>query len=128
MDPYERIIFENWPRAIAFSETSFSSILHETGVWDEKLYWEVDQAFFVLGKRHQGVLHDRDLVEAISHIFLYVSGRLNYHRMASDMSEIKGFNDEMCFQWAERLEGAFRVALYGENLGNDAFELENPLM
>ncbi|UTW54396.1 hypothetical protein [Kordiimonas sp. SCSIO 12610] len=77
---------------------------------------------------HRGALHDSMLVNAITDIFLYVHGRLAWHRMPSDLSNIENLDDMECSDWSDRVEGAFRVALYGAELPNDIFEKVNPLI
>lgn len=129
---YERLVLNNWAfghdRTGLFDDGSFCGVLHEQNIWNEELYWPLDQAFFEIGHAHTGVMSSGLLIEAITDTFLYVHGRLNWHRMESDLSVIDSFTTEDCRTWAERIEGAFRVALYNAPLKNTHFSRINPLV
>ena len=132
MSPHQILIYQNWAagdrKTGLFSEISFISLLHETDTWNTDLFWGLDRAFFELRGDDLDLPLESNLLIAITDIFLYIYGRLARHRMPSDMSLIKGLSDEDCYQLAERMEGAFRVALYGAAFDNKDFERVNPLL
>ena len=131
-DENERLVLENWALGAAetglFREDSFTGTLHETGVWNEDLYWPLDKALFAIGEKYRAGARPNILTRALFDLFVYIHGRLAWHRMPSDLSRISGFSDEDCQEWAERVQFAFKAALTGAAVKNEHFDRVNPLM
>lgn len=132
VDENERLVLQNWALGGAetrlFSEDSFTGILHETGVWNEDLYWRLDRALFAIGEKYRAGARPNILTRALFDLFVYIHGKLAWHRMPSDRSSISGFSDEDCHEWAERVQFAFKAALTGVAVKNEHFDRVNPLI
>ena len=131
-DENDRLVLENWAFGAAetelFSEDSFAGILHETGVWNEDLYWRLDKALFAIGEKYRAGARPNILIRALFDLFVYIHGKLAWHRMPSDLSSISGFSDEDCQEWADRVQFAFKAAITGVAVKNEHFDRANPLM
>ena len=106
----------------------FAPKLHETDVWDEELYWQLDKCVVELGARYGNKPMPKKIIRDLMHVYNYIHGRLNYHRMACDQSSIKNFSDEDCRSWAERVEFVFTAAISGFSIRNNLCERINPLL
>lgn len=110
-----------------FSESSFTSILHETEVWDFKEYWKLELAFYALGKRESTEVKEPLFLSVFS-IYSSLLMSIGCSLDSNDGFTICNLDYESLRSMRERLIAVVEGLFNGNMPDNEVFKFKNPYL
>ncbi|WP_152004716.1 Imm41 family immunity protein [Desulfoluna spongiiphila] len=125
---FMNILLSNFPHCSDFSNDSFIGIFHESCVWDEAMYWELDKEIFDLSLELSGQDIPREISWPLMRIFSFLMMSIQSHYNKNDGFEISNLDEPSLFDWRERLQLVVEGFFSGKMPNNTSFEFVNPLL
>ena len=119
------IIARNSPWWSGYSESSFTALLHEKGIWQRDQYWLLEWALHDLLARDANI---EELYGPVFHIFGCAMNAIASHLDADDFYEISNLSREQIHEFRERIKLVFE-GFFAKRLPVRAtFDEVNPLL
>lgn len=123
-----KILLSNFPHCSDFSKDSFMSVFHESWIWDEKKYWELDKEIYDLSREFSGQDIPREISWPLMRIFSYLMMSIQSHYNKDDGFKITNLDELSVFEWRERIQLVIEGFFKGKMPPNTSFEFVNPLL
>lgn len=122
------ILLSNFPHCSEFSRHSFISVFHESRIWDESKYWQLDKEIYDLSDAFSGQDIPRAVAWPVMRIFSFIMVSIQSHHDKNDGFEINNLDESSAFDWRERVQSVVEGFFSGEMPGNTSFTCVNPLL
>jgi hypothetical protein len=109
-------------------EGSFYERLVEYGVWDDAEFWKLHSDLIRIAQAIDGDTIEREIALAVMRLYIKISSLISAHFRPNDIYSIEDLSELQISARKERLDLAVIGVFSGEILGEERFDLRNPLL
>ncbi|MFM2481830.1 Imm41 family immunity protein [Celerinatantimonas sp. YJH-8] len=118
-------IYQNFPGCNAYTDDSFTGILHEKCYWSDAEYFKLDNALYALAQAYKDESQcPRELVGCLMRIFSFVIMSINCHYDPNDLYQIENLDNEQLRIRKERFQQVFEGVFLNNMLPVNYFEYQ----
>lgn len=120
-------INRNCPENNAYSDDSFTGLLHEQCHWSDEEYFKLDDALHQLARLYQDEsLLPREITWPLMRIFSFVMMTIANHYNKNDLYRIENLTDEQLFERKTRFQQVFEGFFNGSMFPTHFFDYQPP--
>lgn len=109
-------------------EGSFYERLVEYGVWDDAEFWKLHSDLIHIAQTIDSDTIEREIALAVMRLYIKISSLISAHFRPNDVFCIEDLSELQISAYKERLDLAVIGVFSGEILGEERFDLRNPLL